>query len=210
MDQSSIAGAQLWAAWLQAGSSIVLLLVTSVYVWLTWRIRNTGERSATAAQASVAEMREQRLLSSQPLVITRLRSQVVRDMVPQVVGVSLLNVGNGPALVAIAALDLAGTRYRPNGAGLSTPITVLTPGEESPSGELSLTLDQVEAFQTRTPSGALLGQFAVNFFDIYGRSLEVHVPVACDRATGQMHATGMPKLCVLDSPTTARTTGLAN
>ena len=223
LSQDQVQNAQLLAAVVSATSAIVLLLVTSVYVWLTYRISSATAESAKASQRSaelaqrsadsaergvdvsahvLAEMERQRLSSSQPLVIPHVDGEVKSASgIIQVVNVSVVNVGNGPALNVLVTPRGTLLKYTPEGEGFASRAPVLPAGSSKLAGQLVL-VDVPAMLQGATVS--VHPELSVGYSDIYGREFEVVLPAA-DDSTAVSSARPTIEVRIIRDPTTKST-----
>ncbi len=80
--------------WIQAISTLVLVLVTIIYAWRTHVISTATKQQANASVQIAEETKEQRLTASQPLIFP----DFAQARFPNPGEIWYVNSGNGPAL----------------------------------------------------------------------------------------------------------------
>lgn len=180
-------------AWVQAGSSLLLVLVTIVYVVLTWRMAQAASASAQAASMTATASQDaaaagedaakeaalQRRATSEPLLSLeggRLEwygGQVVRAVI------EIANHGAGPGFGVVVTLESSEgvlVEFAPRGA-MRAGSTVVAQGVLR-DGLGWADLERVSASTRCT--------------DAFGSDMHWHQTVRCNRQTGNVETLGPP------------------
>jgi hypothetical protein len=196
IDEMSMDAAQLTAvaAGIQAGAAVFLLGATAWYAKLT---RDISKGTAT----SVAEMRDQRLHASQPLVIVRTEllppssaSGTTEWLLQNRLYLVVRNVGNGPAIHVEVSAAWGDLRYVPDNAGRGgtlvqpeirrtayCPLPYLLPGDE-----VGITVANQQGSGYRSlPADAPPLCCVATYQDIYRRRFSVTCVYAVSRDAGE-------------------------
>lgn len=151
---------------IEAMAMVVLVLVTTIYVIITYGIFLEMGRNVEAAYASVAEMQKHRYIGSQPWVFPNLVDDEGKFV--YVHSLFLVNIGNGPAIdLKTFISDGDVTRIADEWKRRTGPTDSRRDGTF---------LDFLKAGQRTPLSGAFeapisghAGVIAVEYHDIYGR-----------------------------------------
>jgi len=108
----------------------LLVVITAIYVWRTFAISKATRRQADASVKMAEKMEEQLLSEARPYLLIRLAGEVVQwdnteqDKRPSEFGVTIRNVGKGPAINLRAAM------WHPMKTHFGDNKGYLAPGEE--------------------------------------------------------------------------------
>lgn len=90
---------------MQAVSTLILLVVTSVYAAFTYAISKAARKQADASVKMAEEMREQTVMSSRPLIIQKGMPEIINGITQMYFShFEVYNVGNGPAVELVIFL----------------------------------------------------------------------------------------------------------
>jgi hypothetical protein len=137
-----------------------------------------AERGIDVNLSVLTEMRAQRVSAAQPLVIGQIDETYSFRGRPEIVRVSLMNSGNGPALNVLGRFDLYGISYSGPSLGFRAPIPILATGPSNFVAELRAPRERLQETSTVTEGK---GEFLTSYSDIYGRKFVVAIPIVFDQ-----------------------------
>lgn len=190
-----------WTAIVQAVVSVLLVSVTSWYVWLTRKISRSGDAAAEAARRStevslqvLAEMQEQRFDSSQPLIVPSIESHRNYNGIPESVEVSFMNVGNGPALVVSAAFRLGDILYVPT-ERLSRPVVVIQSEQGHQKDDRlkgQFVADRANLLMlVEHQNPTIEGLIDIHYDDVFQRHFHISVPITYNHLGAHLAINGL-------------------
>lgn len=170
------------AAFVSAVGTILLVLVTGLYVYFTFWISKSSGAAAEAARQSAELSQRQIQIANRPLVIPEFSPHIdYIDEAPEKVRISLVNIGNGPALDIIASLELSNLRYLAQGPGFEYPAIALPVGKIELHGEFR---GETEDLSLLRKTNAIPGSLLISYKDISGQGFISNTSFYIDKKTG--------------------------
>jgi hypothetical protein len=147
-----------------AVATVVLVIVTSVYVWLTGQMAVAADKEATATNRLAREMTEDRELSVRPVLVcieaslgTTTRADGVSYKAPAVI---IRNIGRGPAINVVIWGRYQGKSFAAYGITVATGEIHPSPNVSTVPATLSTrSLNYVaNSAEDADPAGAVVGE----------------------------------------------------